>query len=382
MSSRDPGHVALFIANLGGGGAQRKMVTLANAFVEAGHRVDLVVAEDGGVLHDRLDPRVRLRSLESRWTRLPGIAGKKRRRMLAAVRPLARYLRAETPDVLMSSSDSVNVATILAARRAGVATRIVLRIDNQLARSPEAEGTWSQRRRMRRVRRLFPQADRIIAISRGVGDDVLRQAGCSPEQLTVIHNPAVDAGLDERAALPAGHPWLDEPGPPVVLGVGRLVPQKDFATLMRAFARVREDRDARLVILGEGRERAGLEAEAKTLGIEADVDLPGLHPNPVAAMARAGVFVLSSAWEGFGNVLVEALAVGCPVVSCDCPSGPREILADGRYGALVPVGDDEALAGAILESLDAPGDREARRLRAREFSVDEIAKLYLAVLLD
>lgn len=381
MSPRDPGHLALFIANLGGGGAQRTMVRLANHFALSGHQVDLLTAEDGGVLRHRVDPRVRLRSLENRWTRLPGIAGVKRRRMLAATLPLARYLDAERPQALLSSSDSVNVAAILAARVARVATRVVLRVDNPVSRSPKVRGSWAQRRRMRRVRRLFPRADRIIAISHGVGDDLLAQGGCARSQQVVIHNPSLDSELTKRASGAPGHPWLEGPGPPVVLGVGRLVPQKDFPTLLRAFARVRAHREARLVILGDGRERGHLEAEARSLGIAKDFDLAGFHPNPAAAMARASVFVLSSAWEGFGNVLVEAMAVGCPVVSCDCPSGPGEILAGGRYGRLVPVGDDEALSRAILETLVAPGDVDRARLRAQEFCIDQIAERYLEVLL-
>lgn len=382
MSSRAPAHIALFVANLGGGGAQRKMVTLANAFVARGHRVDLLTAEDGGVLRDRVDERIALRSFENFRTRLPGVAGKKRRRMLAAVRPLARYLRDERPDVLMSTSDSVNVAAVLAHRRTDGRTRLVLRIDNQLARSGDVEGTRPQRRRMRRVRRLFPRADRIVAISHGVGDDVLRHGGCTPEQLHVLHNPALDAGLAARALEPPGHPWLEASGPPVVIGVGRLVPQKDFDTLLRAFARVRSRVASRLLILGEGRERDRLETRARELGVADDVSLPGMHGNPVAAMARAGVFVLSSAWEGFGNVVVEALAAGCPVVSTDCPSGPAEILEHGRYGRLVPVGDDAAMAEAIVLTLNDPGDPAARQRRARDFGVDVVAERYLEVLLD
>lgn len=382
MERRAAAHIALFISNLGGGGAQRKMVSLANFFVEAGHRVDLLLAEPGGVLHDRVDARVRIVELGNWLTRLPIYSAKKRRRMLAAVRPLARYLRADAPDALMSSSDSVNVAAVLAHRLARSESRLVLRIDNQLTRSPEVEGTWGQRRRMRRVRHLFPRADRIIAISHGVGEDVIRQGGARPSQLHVIHNPSVDAGLEKRAQEPPGHPWLREPGPPVVLGVGRLVPQKDFPTLLRAFARVRATTEARLLVLGEGRELERLEALAEELGIARDVALPGFDPNPVSAMARAALFVLSSAWEGFGNVLVEALATGCPVVSTDCPSGPSEILEGGRYGRLVPVGDVSAMADAIGACLRDPGDSDARRRRAQEFTVEIVGERYLTVLLD
>jgi glycosyltransferase involved in cell wall biosynthesis len=382
MGSRGPAHIALVIANLGGGGAQRQMVTLANAFVGLGHRVDLLLAEGGGVLHDRVDPRIAVHCFENAFTRLPLVANKKRRRMLMAIRPLARYLREARPRVVMSTSDSVNVAVVIAHRLARSPARLVLRIDNQLTRSAEVEGTWSQRRRMRRVRQLFPRADRLIAISHGLGEDILRQRACQPSQLHVIHNPAIDASIEKRALELPAHPWPRGPAPPVVLGVGQLVPQKDYPTLLRAFARVRAKTAARLLILGVGREQERLRALAIELGIADDADLPGFDPNPIAAMARAAVLVLSSAWEGFGNVLVEALAVGCPVVSTDCPSGPREILDGGRFGHLVAVGDEVALAGAIEASLRDPGDPDARRQRALEFSAEVVAERYLQVLLD
>jgi glycosyltransferase involved in cell wall biosynthesis len=382
MASSDAAHIALFVSNLGGGGAQRKMVVLANAFVARGLRVDLIAAESGGVLQDQVDSRIRVVSLGNAWQGLPGIASKKRWRMRAAIRPLVRYLRDERPDVLMATSDSVNAAAVVGVQRAGGGTRLVLRIDNLPSRGLATQGSWSQRRRMRSARRLFPQADRIVAISHGVGEDALAWGFCRAEQLHVIHNPALERDLEKRALESPGHPWLASAGSPVVLGVGRLVPQKDFATLLRAFARVRTRTDARLVILGEGRERAHLEQLADELGIADHVDLPGSDPNPPACMARASVFVLSSAWEGFGNVLVEALATGCPVVSTACPSGPSEILVEGRFGRLVPVGDARALAAAIEATLRDPGDRESRRQRAQAFRVDDVAERYLGVLLD
>ena len=169
--------------------------------------------------------------------------------------------------------------------------------------------------------------------------------------------------------------------PPLLLAAGRLAPAKDFATLLRAFARVRARRPVHLVILGEGGLRHTLEKQLRELGIEADVELHGFVDNPFAWMSRASLFVLSSAWEGSPGVLVEAMACGCPVVSTDCPSGPDEILDGGRYGRLVPVGDAAALTEAIATTLDATIDREALRARAREFDVDRAIERYLDVLL-
>jgi glycosyltransferase involved in cell wall biosynthesis len=205
-------------------------------------------------------------------------------------------------------------------------------------------------------------------------------------KVKVIYNPTVTPEIFRKATEPVQHPWFVDNRVPIILAAGRLHRQKDFPTLLRAFSLLRQNRPCRLVILGDGkkRRRKALRQLAKQLGIEKDVSLPGFVENPFAYMARANLFVLSSAWEGFGNVIVEALACGCPVVSTDCRSGPREILDNGRYGRLVPVGDPEALARAMLEALDDPDnpcDRETRIQRAMEFSVDKIVDEYLKVLL-
>ena len=178
------------------------------------------------------------------------------------------------------------------------------------------------------------------------------------------------------------HPWFAPGSPPVVLGIGRLTTQKDFPTLLKAFAQVRAVRKARLMILGEGRDRQALEVLARELGVASDVDLPGFVLNPFPYMVRASLLVLSSAWEGLPGVLIEAMACGCPVVSTDCPSGPSEILDGGAYGPLVPVGDDGALAKAILSVLEMPPDPERLRARAALFSVERATDQYLQVLLE
>ena len=225
-------------------------------------------------------------------------------------------------------------------------------------------------------------ADVIIAVSAGVADDLAQSAGLSRAAIRVVYNPVVDQDVAERAAEPLDHPWFLPGAAPIVLGVGRLTAQKDFQTLIRAFARVRAERSARLVILGEGRPEvhAGLLALAASLGCATDVDLPGFVLNPFAYMARAGVFVLSSLHEGLPGVLIQALACGCPVVSTDCPSGPAEILDDGRYGSLVPVGDHLAMAQSILATLVRPPERSALAARGAEFSVDRAVTLYMDAL--
>jgi glycosyltransferase involved in cell wall biosynthesis len=227
------------------------------------------------------------------------------------------------------------------------------------------------------MHRYYPRADAIVAVSRGVADDLARFAGLPRDVIRVIYNPVVGADLPRMAGEPVDHPWFRPGELPVILGAGRLSRQKDFPTLIRAFAEVRRARPARLVILGDGAQRAELEALVRTLGLADAVALPGFTSNPYAHMARAAVFVLSSRFEGFPNVLVEALAVGTPVVATDCPSGPAEILERGRHGRLVPVGQADALARALLATLDAPGDPAGRRRRAADFSADASVSTYL-----
>jgi glycosyltransferase involved in cell wall biosynthesis len=230
------------------------------------------------------------------------------------------------------------------------------------------------------ARRLYGRADAIVAVSRGVAEDLARLTGLPRERIDVIYNPIVTPALRERAEEPLTHGWFADAEPPVFLAVGRLAPQKDFPALLRAFARVRQQRRARLMILGEGDERPALEELARSLGVEADVALPGFVPNPYPYLRAAAAFVLSSRWEGLPGVLIEALACGTRLVATDCPSGPREILADGRHGRLVPPGDEEALGDAMRAALDEefpPPPEEA----CRPFEPDAVVERYLEVLL-
>jgi len=190
----------------------------------------------------------------------------------------------------------------------------------------------------------------------------------------------VSDDLDALASEPIEHPWLVPGPPPVVLAAGRLTAQKDFPTLLRAFARLVPERDLRLMILGEGPDRAALEAEIEALGLGDRVALLGFQANPFSYMARARLFVLSSAWEGLPGVLIQAMACGTPVVSTDCPSGPREVLEGGRLGPLVPVGDAEALARAIMQTLDAPLPAEILKARAAQYGLAPVSRRYLAAL--
>jgi glycosyltransferase involved in cell wall biosynthesis len=247
--------------------------------------------------------------------------------------------------------------------------------------STQQSPKWRWRFMAPLIGKVYPRAERIVTVSGGVADDLATCTGLPRATIGTIYNPILTTEIAEKAQVPISHTWLPPTTLPVILGVGRLVPQKDFPTLLKAFAHVHMKYPSRLIILGEGRERAKLEALVSELGIAEDVSFPGFESNPYAFMARASVFVLSSAWEGLPNALIEALACGCPVVSTNCPSGPQEILDNGAFGPLVPVGDDWALAEAILHTLEHPPNPERLRSRAAEFDIQTIAEKYLQALL-
>ncbi|MBD2020514.1 glycosyltransferase [Leptolyngbya sp. FACHB-36] len=361
--------VSLFLPALAGGGAERAMLHLAQGFAERGLKTDLVVAQAEGAYLTQIPLGVRLVNLQSRF---PVV--------LSKTLALRRYLQQECPDVLLSALDIVSSAT-WARRMAGGATRIVMCVQTNLSQQfQDHQPNSIGKVRPQLVRWFYPWADEIVAASHGVAADVARMTNLSIDRIHVVHNPVVTPDMQTKMHAAIDHPWFAPDEPPVLLGVGRLVSQKDFFTLIRAFAQVRQQRRARLVILGEGEQRSQLEALVQELGLEADVDLPGFTDNPYAYMRQAGVFVLSSIFEGFGNVVAEAIATGTPVVSTDCESGPAEILENGKYGRLVPVGDANALAEAIVATLDSPTDSAILRQRAEAFSITTVTDQYLSIL--
>jgi glycosyltransferase involved in cell wall biosynthesis len=340
MSEGRRGPIALFLPSVRGGGAQRIVVNLAQGMTERGLPVDVVLTTAEGVFMDQLPTAARVVDLHSR-------------RVIGCLGPLAAYLRREQPRVLVSSMSHANVIAIVAARLSGSGTPVVVTEHNTMS---VAAGESAMARRLwpPLLRLFYPLADSVVAVSEGAADDFARTTGLPRDRIEVVYNPVVTPELMGLARQAPDHPWFAPGGPPVVLAVGRLTAQKDFATLLRAFARVRARCPARLVILGEGEDRPALEALTRELGLGDSVALPGFRANAMAYMAGSALFVLSSAWEGLPTVLIEAMAAGTRVVSTDCPSGPREILRDGELGALVPVGDAAALAEAMVGALAGP----------------------------
>ncbi len=394
--------VAMLISNLGGGGAERITLRTAGGLAKLGHLVDIVLFEPVFNFNREIPSNVRLTVLCGRSATLASRDAPRSARMcneraplmslvrlaaglesnrlrLLLLRPkiagnvlrLNAYIERERPDIIFANLPSMEYSAFLAARTLSLPPPIV----------PIIHSVYDQNSRQSRRRRLlFPAAAHIVAVSRGVAENICATSGIASQHVTTIHNPAYSANIARLGRSRPGHQWFADPGPPVILGVGRLVPDKDFVTLLEAFRIVRKERVCRLVILGEGRMRGAIEKRVRSLELADHVSLPGWVENPYAFMSRASLFVLSSRREGFAIVLVEALASGCPAVSTDCPAGPSEILEVPEL--LAPVGNLEALAEAMLLALGRPRNSKALRAKAARYSVERAAAKYDKLISD
>lgn len=360
--------IAMFIPSMGGGGAERVFANLSRGFVERGYPVDLLLVRRRGELLDELPPSVRVIELPSS-------------RIITSCIPLKRYLEREEPAVLLSALDSANMVAIVARSLADVDTRLVVSVHNTL--SLAASGAPSLRLRLLpfMAKYLYRRADAVVGVSRGVATDLVEKIGIRPDRVRVLYNPIVTEQMLSRQPEEFNESTRSYSDKPFILGIGRLTAQKNFSLLVRASADVLRREDMELVILGEGDRRQELEELITELNLERFVRLPGFVPEALSYLQRASLFVLSSDWEGLPTVLIEALSCGCPIVSTDCPSGPREILNDGEYGALVPPGDEPGLREAIRAALEREHDPARLRERARHFTVDRSVEAYLRVLL-
>lgn len=358
--------LAIFLPGLYDGGAERTLLNLAEGIAARGFPVDLVLARAEGPYMSEIPDSVRVVDLKAV-------------RVLMCLPALIHYLQSERPVALLSTLYA-NIVAVWARRLAGVPNRVVLNEQNTLTSVSTGEKDLRWQLYPKLAEWFYPWADGVTAVSKGVADDLSQAAKLSPSHIQVIYNPIVTPELQKKSKAFFEHPWFRPGEPPVILGVGRLTAQKAFNVLIEAFAQVRKSQPARLLILGEGDERPMLEALIRRLGLEQDIELPGFVSNPYPYMAHATLFVLSSRWEGLPTVLVEALSLRTPVIATDCPSGPKEILGNGKYGQLIPVDNPDALALAMQNFLanraTCPLDESWR-----PYELDFITDQYLNMLL-
>ena len=361
--------IAIFLPSLAGGGAERVMLTLANAISTRGYAVDLVLASMHGPYLPQVSGQVRVVDLR---------AG----RVFKSLFSLARYLRHEKPFAMLSGLNHANVVAVMANRLAGKPARLVLSEHSTISQEASRTHGFVARTVYALVRKFYRHADRIVAVSQAAARDLEQFAHLKAGTVRTIYNPFDLEHIRESARQDPCHPWLTPGEPPVILAIGRLTQAKDFPSLIRAFASIRNRHRARLLILGEGDLRGTLEDLVQELGMDPSiVQMPGFVTNPYAYLSRAAMFVLSSRWEGLPGVLIEAMACGTPVVSTDCPSGPREILGNGLWGRLVPVGDMTALAQAMDVILTTPKDLLPDvHQRALDFAQEIAVEAYLNAL--
>jgi glycosyltransferase involved in cell wall biosynthesis len=358
--------IAFFLASLRGGGAEKSVVHLANFYIVNGFDVDVVLVQKTGPYLKDLRSNVRIIDLN-------------KNRSISSLLGLRRYLIEVEPDVLMSSVIHINLiaifAKLLLLKR--VNTRVLVNQVNHMTMSMTKgkKANVLQKLMFKVIAFLYSLSDGIICMSQGVMIDLLSHGSISKDSTTFIYNPVV---TDAMINYPNNSSMFEKK---TFLGIGRLEEQKHFSLLIDAFSLVKQSIDAQLIILGEGSLKQKLNNQVKDLGLENDVDIVGFVEDPFLYMKKSDTFVLSSLWEGFGNVVVESLALGMQVVSTDCLSGPSEILCDGEFGQLVPIDNVDALSLAMLNSVKKPIPKNKLIQRSKDFIVDKIAAEYQDFLL-
>ncbi|GAF15129.1 alpha-1,4-N-acetylgalactosamine transferase PglH [Bacillus sp. JCM 19045] len=333
--------IVFVLYSLETGGVERMTLHLAEDFLKRGYQVDLLVFHLVGDYINQVPAGVEIIHLSKQKAR-------------NAIPAMISYFRKRKPDVIISAKDYLNVLVIVAKKCSGTSGKLI--VSSRVHLSEQARLNPSTKKMKKWVARTYRFTDHVVGVSNGVAEDI--KAIAHLPTVHTIYNPVVTGDLQAKMTETADHPYFSEANKKVFLTVGRLHPQKDYTTLIRAFAHVRSRiPEARLLFVGDGEERTSLQTAVDENGLTNDVSFVGFQNNPYAYIKQADVFVLSSLYEGFGNVLVEALAAGTTIVSTDCPSGPREILAEGAYGHIVPVGDPVELAHAMEKAFFSQWNR-------------------------
>jgi glycosyltransferase involved in cell wall biosynthesis len=357
--------VCIFPDRIDDGGIDRYALNLAEILLQKGVAVDLFVTSEAGKLLPQRPKASRLF--------VGGGSTKK------SVVPFYRYLRQEQPDLLISANLYIDIVSIIVRKLARVPTRHAVTLHTAFSREDYRGKPWLKNLYTQLCTFLYPFADDIVAVSHAVARDSQNYFNLK-KPIMVIYNPVVTPALFEKSKAEPQHPFYASKKIPVLLAIGRLSAQKDFSTLLRGFAELRKTRAAKLLILGEGEERSLLESLAKDLNLGDDLSMPGFVDNPYPFIKNSNILVSSSAWEGLPTVLIEALALGTPVVATDCPGGSSEILEGGKYGQLVPMRDPKALAQAMTKTLDTPLEATLLQARGEMFSLEASVQGYLALL--
>jgi glycosyltransferase involved in cell wall biosynthesis len=364
--------IAIFLPGLYDGGAERVMLNLAAGLIGHGYAVDLVLVQAEGPYMNEIPSSARMVELNKKHL--------SSQRTLSSLPSLVRYIQREKPCAMLSALNYANVIAIWAKWISRVPLQLVISEQNTFS-SEQAQFPRYFRWILNSIMKLsYPMADRITAVSEGVAEDLAHVLRIEREKISVIYNPVISPEIKLKKEEPLDDPWFGNNNPPVVLATGRLTKQKGFDVLIQAFAQVRKQRPAHLLILGEGEDRPALSSLVKELGIEQDVRLPGFITNPYPYMANASLFVLSSRFEGLPTVLVEALYCGTRLIATDCPSGPREILKNGLYGQLVPVDNVDSLSQAILSALDCE-KTTLSPLSWQAYDLDTVIEQYITALM-
>lgn len=359
--------LAVFLATSGHSGVDRIMSILLPSIASRGIKVDLLRVRGKGphLEPDKDNLNVVELGASHSFTSLPA---------------LVNYLKKTQPDALLSDKDRVNQVALIARCFARVKTRVVVRFGQTVTRMLETRDILDRSVHHISMRYLYRFADAIISPSEGAAQDMANFARLPRERVTVIPNPIDRDRLCRLAEEPIDHPWFQNDDIPVVIGLGELTQRKGFDTLIRAFSILRQERAARLVIIGRGTGMPELEKLAQEMDLVDDVQFLGFIANPFPYLGKAGLFVQASRYEGFGMALLEALSLGIRVVATDCPSGPREILRDGLFGKLVPVGNVAAMADAMEQSLDSSPDPSLAMEAITPYTLDRITDMYLETL--
>jgi len=358
--------IAILLPDLRIGGAERVKLLLAENFLKKGYAVDFVLMQERGELLDGLPDSSRVIDLRAARTR-------------NAFLPLVRYIRKERPNAMIVAMWPLTIIGVLATRLSFRPVKLLLSDHNYLPSTPYGKGVSGLVMTIT-MRLLYPMADSVVAVSQGVKEAIVKLSGLRSVKINVIYNP-IQLEHSPQARVDANIEAWWRQAELKLIAIGSLKAQKDFDTLIRSFSKVSDVKDAKLLILGEGPERQALEKLVVELGLEDSIMLAGFKSDPYPYLEVADLFVSSSRYEGFGNVIVEALACGTPVIATDCKAGPSEILDGGKYGVLVPVGDPEALSKAIIDGTCNAPDQQILTNRAKMFSVERAAENYLKLLI-